>query len=65
MSYDATGEESSTEATTNDDSALEENIQAREHEISNLIQEEEEEEAEIDQSRQPKNGDIVKFLLNK
>ena len=63
LSYDATGEESNTEATTNDDSELEENIQAREHEISNLIQEEEEEE-EIDQSRQPKNGDIVKFLLN-
>ena len=62
-------EEFSSEPT--DDSALEENIQRRENEINDLIHEEEGEvfdeenpEPELDQSRQPKKGDIVKFVRN-
>ena len=58
--YDATGELSSD--ATNDESTLEENIHAREHEISDLI--DEPSDPAIDQSRQPKKGDIVKFILN-
>ena len=66
---DSATEELSSEPT--DDSALEENIQRRENEINDLIHEEEgavfdEEnpEPELDQSRQPKKGDIVKFVRN-
>ena len=68
--YDATGEISSG-STNNDDSTLEDNIQARAEEIDNLLNEPDgaaalppEEYPPFDQTRQPKRGDIVKFVLD-
>ena len=66
LNYDATGEMSSN-SNDDDDSRLEENMLAIENEIGDIIHEDENvaapplENPELDQSRQPKRGDIVKF----
>ena len=68
---DADGENSdSSQVTADQNDILQENIQAREVEINNLIEDQEDlgavgghdEDENFDQSRQPKQGDIVSFV---
>ena len=63
-----TGDNANLQEGSDSEDALEENINARELEISNLVEEEDEEEDNfldeevVDQSRLPKKNDIIKYI---